>query len=62
MVINDNSSDGEEEVIEGSWLSKYTVTPENFKKRIFNFIGVWKYKKKIKCNRIVAKSRIAIWL
>ncbi len=31
MVINDNSSDGEEEVIEGSWLSKYTVTPEILK-------------------------------
>lgn len=30
-VINDNSSAKEEEVIEGSWLHKYTVTPEILK-------------------------------
>ena len=30
-VINDNSSAKEEEVIEGSWLHRYTVTPEILK-------------------------------
>lgn len=30
-VINDNSSAKKEEVIEGSWISKYTVTPEILK-------------------------------